>query len=225
MLALGAAKVLGFDLTENFRQPYLAVSIQDFWRRWHISLSTWFRDYLYIPLGGSRCSRICKYRNIMITFLVSGMWHGAGLHYLVWGGLNGFFQVCEDAFSTVLRRLPCKRLLTFIVASFTWVFFRAESVSRAVHVCLGICRISGSHMRQLLEMGLGRTDVIVLVIAIAVLIVADLLHEKEISFAAWLLQRKIGVRYAVYLAVCMVLLLQVVADFGQPAASFLYFQF
>ena len=85
MLALGAAKVLGFDLTENFRQPYLAVSIQDFWRRWHISLSTWFRDYLYIPLGGSRCSRICKYRNIMITFLVSGMWHGAGLHYLVWG--------------------------------------------------------------------------------------------------------------------------------------------
>ena len=225
MLALGAAKVLGFDLTENFRQPYLAVSIQDFWRRWHISLSTWFRDYLYIPLGGSRCSRICKYRNIMITFLVSGMWHGAGLHYLVWGGLNGFFQVCEDAFSTVRRRLPCKRLLTFIVASFTWVFFRAESVSRAVHVCLGICRISGSHMRQLLEMGLGRTDVIVLVIAIAVLIVADLLHEKEISFTAWLLQRKIGVRYAVYLAVCMVLLLQVVADFGQPAASFLYFQF
>lgn len=225
MLALGAAKVLGFDLTENFRQPYLAVSIQDFWRRWHISLSTWFRDYLYIPLGGSRCSRICKYRNIMITFLVSGMWHGAGLHYLVWGGLNGFFQVCEDAFSTVRRRLPCKRLLTFIVASFTWVFFRAESVSRAVHVCLGTCRISGSHMRQLLEMGLGRTDVIVLVIAIAVLIVADLLHEKEISFTAWLLQRKIGVRYAVYLAVCMVLLLQVVADFGQPAASFCIFSF
>lgn len=225
MLALGAAKVLGFDLTENFRQPYLAVSIQDFWRRWHISLSTWFRDYLYIPLGGSRCSRICKYRNIMITFLVSGMWHGAGLHYLVWGGLNGFFQVCEDAFSTVRRRLPCKRLLTFIVASFTWVFFCAESVSRAVHICLGVCRISGSHMRQLLEMGLGRTDVIVLVIAIAVLIVADLLHEKGISFTAWLLQRKIGVRYVVYLAVCMVLLLQVVADFGQPAASFLYFQF
>ena len=80
-------------------------------------------------------------------------------------------------------------------------------------------------MSQLLEMGLGRTDVIVLVIAIAVLIVADLLHEKGISFTAWLLQRKIGIRYAVYLAVCMVLLLQVVADFGQPAASFLYFQF
>ena len=100
---------------------------------------------------------------------------------IIWsgGGLNGFFQVCEDAFSTVRRRLPCKRLLTFIVASFTWVFFRAESVSRAVHICLGVCRISGSHMRQLLEMGLGRTDVIVLVIAIAVLIVADLLHEKR----------------------------------------------
>lgn len=138
MLALGAAKVLGFDLTENFRQPYLAVSIQDFWRRWHISLSTWFRDYLYIPLGGSRCSRICKYRNIMITFLVSGMWHGAGLHYLVWGGLNGFFQVCEDAFSTVRRRLPCKRLLTFIVASFTWVFsarkvYRVQFMSALEH--------------------------------------------------------------------------------------------
>ena len=224
-MAIGLGAVLGFHFPENFNYPYIAASVKDFWHRWHISLSTWFKEYVYIPLGGSRCSRICKYRNIMITFLVSGMWHGAGLHYLVWGGLNGFFQVCEDAFSTVRRRLPCKRLLTFIVASFTWVFFRAESVSRAVHVCLGICRISGSHMRQLWEMGLGRTDVIVLVIAIAVLIVADLLHEKEISFTAWLLQRKIGVRYAVYLAVCMVLLLQVVADFGQPAASFLYFQF
>ena len=224
-IAIGAGTVMGFTLMRNFDAPYLAGSVKEFWRRWHISLSSFLRDYLYIPLGGSRCSRLCKYRNIMIIFLVSGMWHGVGLHYLVWGGLNGFFQVCEDAFSAVRRRLPCKRLLTFIVASFTWVFFRAESVSRAVHVCLGVCRISGSHVRQLLEMGLGRTDVLVLAIAIAVLIVADLLHEKGSSFTAWLLQRKIGVRYAVYLAVCMVLLLQVVADFGQPAASFLYFQF
>ena len=93
MLALGAAKVLGFDLTENFRQPYLAVSIQDFWRRWHISLSTWFRDYLYIPLGGSRSGNV--YLNLLLVFLATGIWHGAAWGFLLWGLWHGFFVLLE----------------------------------------------------------------------------------------------------------------------------------
>ena len=85
-IAKGAAQTMGFRAVSNFKQPYFATSIQDFWRRWHISLSTWFRDYLYIPLGGSRCSTLKRYRNIMVTFLVSGFWHGASWNFLVWGG-------------------------------------------------------------------------------------------------------------------------------------------
>ena len=85
IIAKGAAKVLGFDLMENFAQPYFATSVKDFWRRWHISLSTWFRDYLYIPLGGSRCSKLKKRRNLLITFMVSGLWHGANLTFVAWG--------------------------------------------------------------------------------------------------------------------------------------------
>jgi D-alanyl-lipoteichoic acid acyltransferase DltB (MBOAT superfamily) len=85
-IAIGAAKVMGFTLMENFDTPYFSRSIKEFWRRWHISLSTWFRDYLYIPLGGNRCSKLKNYFNLMVTFTVSGIWHGAGWHYIVWGG-------------------------------------------------------------------------------------------------------------------------------------------
>ncbi len=86
LIAKGAALIMGFELMENFDTPYFAKSIKEFWRRWHISLSSWFRDYLYIPLGGSRCSRWKKYRNIMMTFLVSGLWHGANWNFVIWGG-------------------------------------------------------------------------------------------------------------------------------------------
>ena len=92
-IAVGAAKIMGLELMENFNTPYFANSIQDFWRRWHISLSTWFRDYLYIPLGGGKCSKVKKYRNIMVTFLMSGLWHGANWTYVIWGGLHGVYQI------------------------------------------------------------------------------------------------------------------------------------
>ncbi len=94
-IAIGSARILGFRLMKNFSRPYLATSIADFWRRWHISLSTWFKDYLYIPLGGSRVSFLCWCRNIMIVFLVSGLWHGASWTFVIWGGLHGFYQVIE----------------------------------------------------------------------------------------------------------------------------------
>ncbi len=92
-IAVGSAKVMGFDLMENFRRPYLAKTIGEFWRRWHISLSTWFRDYLYLPLGGSRVSKLCYFRNILIIFVVSGIWHGASWNFLVWGALHGFYMI------------------------------------------------------------------------------------------------------------------------------------
>ena len=103
--AKGAAQVLDFKLLDNFAEPYLATSIHDFWRRWHNSLSTWLKDYVYIPLGGNRCSNIKKYRNIMITFLIRGLWHGANWHFVVWGGLHGIYNVIGDILKPVRIKL------------------------------------------------------------------------------------------------------------------------
>lgn len=95
LMAMGIAKTLGFDIINNFRRPYLAVSVTDFWRRWHISLSRWLKDYVYIPLGGNRCSKARNYLNIFVTFLVSGIWHGANWTFIVWGVMHGIAQIIE----------------------------------------------------------------------------------------------------------------------------------
>ena len=131
-IARGTAKLLGIDLMENFKSPYFSSGIREFWSRWHISLSTWFRDYVYIPLGGNRCSKLRHYANLLITFLVSGLWHGANWTFVVWGGLHGLGQIAEDAFG---GRIPAKGkiarmtsiILVFLFCSIAWVFFRAES--------------------------------------------------------------------------------------------------
>ena len=95
-VAVGAANVMGFKLMENFETPYFAKSVSEFWRRWHISLSSWFRDYVYIPLGGNRCSKMKKYFNLMVTFCISGLWHGANWTFVIWGCLHGIFQIFDD---------------------------------------------------------------------------------------------------------------------------------
>lgn len=139
LMAIGVGRTLGFELTENFRRPYFAVSVTDFWHRWHISLSTWLKDYVYIPLGGSRCSKARNYWNIMVTFLVSGIWHGANWTFVVWGALHGFFQVVEKAIGEqkckygVTGRVV-KTVVTFAVVSFAWIFFRMPSLDDAFAV-------------------------------------------------------------------------------------------
>jgi len=139
-IARGSAQLLGFHFMVNFRQPYLAISLQDFWRRWHISLSTWLRDYLYIPLGGSREGTGKTYRNLMVTMLLGGLWHGANWTFVVWGGLQGFVLSIERWIfgdhaklveHSVARRLA-RQILTFHVVCFSWIFFRAESVAGAL---------------------------------------------------------------------------------------------
>lgn len=144
-IALGAARIMGFDLMVNFRTPYRSASISEFWSRWHISLSSWFRDYLYIPLGGNRVVKWRWYMNLMIVFLVSGLWHGANTTYIYWGGLHGSYLVLALLFApfwkraeatTGLARLPrLKRavntLITFVLVIIAWVFFRANRVEDA----------------------------------------------------------------------------------------------
>lgn len=140
-IAQGTAKLFGIRLMQNFHSPYLSSSIQEFWRRWHISLSQWFRDYVYIPLGGSRCSTLRKYRNVMITFLLSGLWHGADWSFVLWGGLHGLLQILEQVFRKPIRALKAHRLgrvfstiAVFVLVSLLWVLFRAENLGQAVYV-------------------------------------------------------------------------------------------
>ena len=142
-IAIGIARMLGFNLMQNFKSPYLAHNIQDFWRRWHISLSTWFRDYLYIPLGGSKSkSTTRKYFNIFVTFTVSGFWHGANWTFIIWGMLHSFYYMIQVTLGKyTARNIPRNRLtkpfnilITFIAVVFAWIFFRAESVSQAFYL-------------------------------------------------------------------------------------------
>ncbi|RZL50420.1 MAG: MBOAT family protein [Pedobacter sp.] len=148
-IAIGAAKVMGFDLMKNFNRPYFATSISQFWRRWHISLSTWFKDYLYIPLGGSRVkNKVLQYRNLLIVFLISGLWHGANWTYIVWGGLNGFLLIMESVFKISSKTSGWiitifKTLITFVLICITWVFFRASDVNEAIIILKKIVYFDG----------------------------------------------------------------------------------
>jgi D-alanyl-lipoteichoic acid acyltransferase DltB (MBOAT superfamily) len=143
-IARGCAQLMGFHFMVNFRQPYLADSIQDFWRRWHISLSTWLRDYLYIPLGGNRYGELKTYRNLLLTMLLGGLWHGANWTFVVWGGLHGGGLAVERKLTrgvTAARaKLPrwIKRILIFHFVCLSWIFFRAASLREAWGMLKGL---------------------------------------------------------------------------------------
>lgn len=139
-IAIGTAKLLNIDLMRNFNSPYFSQSIKEFWGRWHISLSTWFRDYVYIPLGGNRCGKIKNYINLIITFLVSGLWHGANWTFVIWGGLHGVAQVLEKMLvkqskrsTNILIAIP-RIIITFLFCAFAWIFFVSNSASDACYV-------------------------------------------------------------------------------------------
>ena len=145
-MAIGIALLLGFTLPVNFNRPYTATSMRDFWRRWHITLSSWLRDYLYIPLGGSRRSAVATYRNVVITMVLAGLWHGAGWTFLVWGGLHGAALAVEHYFADRRKRrglgspapgalgLIVRRVATLEFVVLAWVFFRADSIESAGRV-------------------------------------------------------------------------------------------
>ncbi len=143
LIAIGAAQVMGFHLMQNFRHPYFACTISDFWHRWHISLSTWFKDYLYIPLGGNRVSSMRCYFNLMVTFVVSGIWHGANWTFLSWGTLHGILLCLERWLGISKKRFSGLEkfshwFITFTLVCFAWIFFRANNLSDAYTIITGI---------------------------------------------------------------------------------------
>ncbi len=238
VIAIGAAEVMGFRLMENFKRPYFALSIRDFWRRWHISLSTWFRDYLYIPLGGSRAGKGRKYVNLMVTFLVSGLWHGASWHYVAWGGLHGLYQVLGDALRPLRSRLLAvlhipaesrgwmlvRGLFTFALVTLAWIFFRADSVPDAFHFIALMCLRLGDGIGSVTAMGLDKKDFFVALGSIAFLLLADGVQSR-CKVRERLAAFPLAVRWAVYyLAIFVVLILGVYGP-NYDASAFIYFQF
>lgn len=241
-IAMGAAKVMGFELMENFNAPYLATSIADFWRRWHISLSSWFRDYLYIPLGGNRKGKARKYLNQLIVFAVSGLWHGANWTFVIWGVLHAVYQIIGDM-TKGLRQKAAKALrlnpssaanqivkivVTFILVDFAWIFFRAESLSQALAAIKSIFTVFNPWILMddsLFMLGIGRRSFSVMMLGLLLLMVVDLMKKKGISVRRKLQMQDGWFRCA---AVCVaVWFIVTVGIWGSVynEASFIYFQF
>lgn len=242
-IAIGAARVLGFELMENFETPYFACGIVDFWRRWHISLSTWFRDYLYIPMGGSRCGKLKRYRNILITFGVSGLWHGASWTYVVWGLLHGGYQILEKEISPVIDKINRKchtrtesfgyrffqMLVTFVLVDVAWIFFRAESVSQAVryiHRMLIYRDWWTLFDKGIYGLGLDITEMHILTVGLLALFAVSALryYQKE-TISGFLEKQWIVFRWTVLLGLIFACVVFGYYGPGFDSAQFIYFQF
>lgn len=226
IIAIGAAKILGYDLMQNFKRPYFSASIREFWKRWHISLSTWFQDYVYIPLGGNRVVKWRWYYNLFITFLVSGLWHGANWTYVVWGALHGSYLIMEimakGAIGNVTSKIPrvVKVFFTFILATLAWIFFRADSVGDAFTLLGNLFSSSAIQGKKEFIKGFSGGDIGLMLFFIFALIAYQLIVELGRTTEP-LRSKNAAVRWVSY-----VVLLMVILGFGVFSSSeFIYFQF
>lgn len=242
-IAIGAANVMGFTLCENFDAPYLSDSIATFWRRWHISLSSWFRDYLYIPLGGNRKGKVRKYLNLMITFLVSGLWHGAAWTYVLWGAIHGIYQVIGDLLKPVKKKVndffktdtsafshkAMQVTVTFLLTTLAWVPFRAASIADTFRYFK--CMFTRPNFwvlfdESLFAFGLNRMETTILMFALLLLLAADFLkHIKRETVGEFLYRQNLWFRWGAL--ILLIILCLVFGEYGADfdSAKFIYFQF
>ncbi|MBN2414016.1 MBOAT family protein [candidate division KSB1 bacterium] len=230
-IAIGSAGVLGYNLMQNFNRPYYSKSISEFWKRWHISLSTWFKDYLYISIGGNRVSRWRWYFNLFVVFIISGLWHGANWTFIVWGALHGFYLI----FSIITQniRLKIKQLLrlnsmpfldklikvfiTFHLVTFSWIFFRARSVSEAIYIISHIFSdLPHMNLSDLYNTFFSK-------IALLAIVCMETINfiQRKTSIRDWINGQPIIIRWSLYYSILIVIYL-----FGQfKEQKFIYFQF
>lgn len=242
-IAIGAARVMGVNLMQNFRRPYHAQSIGEFWQRWHISLSTWFRDYFYISIGGNRVPVMRWHFNIFITFLVSGLWHGASWTFVVWGALHGFYMVFANLTKNLRSRLAgisglakfpsaikfLRICTTFILVCFAWIFFRADTFSDAkyivTHLFSGMSGIFAAlaapgFIKEFIYFGYSGREFNIAVIAIVLLEIVHLIQRRG-SIGEMLAAKPLWLRWTVYAAAVLVIM-----NFGIiEKIPFIYFQF
>lgn len=220
LIAIGTAKCLGFKLMQNFYHPYLSLSVKEFWRRWHISLSSWFSDYVYIPLGGSRCSQIKHYRNLLITMLTSGLWHGANWTFVCWGGLHGLYLICNSYYSKLTKKKVIapkfvRIIFTFAFISMAWIFFRANTIAEAVTIISKILTDHGPLFK-----GDGIPSLILPIFMIGILLFKEIKDEYHVNLPLMHNSRS-WVSISSSAVVIMIILLCAEFNSGQ----FIYFQF
>ena len=222
LMAIGVGKTLGLELTENFRRPYFATSITEFWHRWHISLSTWLKDYIYIPMGGSRCSKARNYWNIFVTFLVSGIWHGANWTFIVWGSMHGVCQIFEKMLGLqksdngpVVRAV--RIIITFLLVNMAWIFFRMPTLADACHV---IGRIFDTSLPMTLYIDL-IPNLPFTVAAIMLLLLKDLRDEYFPGKFRLMESRHVVIRWATF----MVLIIMILSMGVLSSDQFIYANF
>ncbi len=225
-MAVGVGRVMGFDLVNNFERPYCAASISEFWKRWHISLTRWLKTHVYIAMGGNRCSKLRQYWNIMVTFLISGIWHGANWNFIVWGALHGLLQIFEKILgldpkgrfsdSTVIHVLkPIRIFVTFIFVTIAWVFFRMPSFEMTIGF---FEKIALDHSMKLFSPA--PDTMLLILIALFIVVVKDFTEEffpkvKLIS------NKNVVIRWITYFVLCVWILLAGVFD----ASNFIYANF
>ncbi|WP_027218092.1 MBOAT family O-acyltransferase [Butyrivibrio fibrisolvens] len=240
-IAIGSARVLGIKVMDNFNSPFLSTSVAELWRRWHISLSTWFRDYVYIPLGGNRKGTARKYLNLLITFFVSGLWHGAAWTYAVWGLINGIFQVIgmilmparnkivevlhidREAFSHRLL----KTVFTFLLFSFAVIFFGKDTFAQAVLIIKNMWQFTPWVLTDgsLYTLGLDRPAFNLMLLGLMLMVIADIAKYRGVSIPEVISRQSLWIRWCIYIGALVLITVCGVWGHGYDATSFIYVQF
>ena len=232
-IAIGLAKLLDIDLITNFKSPYFSSSIKEFWSRWHISLSTWLRDYVYIPLGGNRCSKLKNKMNLIITFLVSGLWHGANWTFIFWGGIHGIAQVIENLFSKGKKHINesknikwfMKVILVILFCNLAWIFFRANSISDAKYIFAnmlkGIENPTAYIINGQLNLQLNKIQFLILFISILLLGIFDFISLKK-DVISLVSNMSLIIRWTIYLLLIIITIVLIPVSVN---SGFIYAQF
>lgn len=237
-IVTGTAELFGIELMSNFEQPYYSHTLNEFWRRWHISLSSWFRDYLYIPLGGNRKGVVRRFINMLLVFIVSGIWHGVGYNFVVWGGIHGVYQIFETIFyKHIIKKKPdevpqrikwVQVFVTFNVVNFAWIFFRVSSIKTAIKIILKIILHPSLEILfngHLFDYGIGVMPFIVLLVFILIIIVVDGINKKGVSIRGLITSQPIVVRWIIWFFGIAVVLVFGMYGTGYNANDFIYMQF
>ena len=246
-IAIGSAQVMGFTLMSNFNRPYYSKSISEFWKRWHISLSTWFKDYVYISMGGNKVSKLRNYYNLFITFLISGLWHGANWTFIFWGALNGFYLIFGSITAKMRSKLneaigilkfpfayrASQVFTTFCLVAFGWIFFRANNIHDAFYIVRSIVSgfkqdmsnviLNTNNMRlQLLYMSKSMWVLLTFISPIVVLEMVQYFQRNK-KIRSWVITKPAITRWALY--VILIVSILTLGKYKDDGQQFIYFQF
>lgn len=241
-IAIGASEILGITLMENFNAPYTATTVSDFWRRWHISLTSWFRDYLYIPLGGNRKGKLRKNVNRLVVFLASGLWHGASMHFVIWGGINGVYQIIGEITQPLRNKIISmlglnknsigfriyKSIITFIFVDIAWVYFRADRFHSANEIITSMVHADNPWILfdgSLYQLGLNEKNFRLMIMCIGILAISDIFKNRGIAIRKVIAEQDYIFRWFIIAFAVFFIITFGVWGPGYNASNFIYFQF